>query len=303
MFSKIFNVFSRRESLKETGVKPLSPEFRNRVIMLLQDELGFSFNDMLATLQRKLAYLHGKFQLADSRSGSSHLEDVINFLMTCKDEYFLDAIELIFCSNINGVSWPDNALIPSINEFLRVDNLPYHLTGYVVEKSESLYRGTPATSIEISEFPKIIRRDNELVYKKALEPALEILSGKEFKHANQEFLAALEDHRKGDYRDCLTKCGSAFESTMKVLCKKTSISFKETDTASTLIKALLKNGQLDGYWEQPLILIATIRNRLSSSHGAGTKAKEPSEHVASYVINSTAAAVILLYKEFCYINT
>src|SRR4029450_5031974 len=30
------------------------------------------------------------------------------------------------------------------------------------------------------------------------------------------FLNALEDYRKGDYGDCLTKCTSAFESALKI---------------------------------------------------------------------------------------
>jgi len=85
---------------------------------------------------------------------------------------------------------------------------------------------------------------------------------------------------------------------MKALCSKNSISYKENDTASILLKALLKNGQLDGYWEQPLILIATLRNRLSSSHGAGTQPKDIPEHVATYVLNNnTADAVLLLSSE------
>ncbi|WP_376741120.1 DUF7014 domain-containing protein [Yersinia enterocolitica] len=93
-----------------------------------------------------------------------------------------------------------------------------------------------------------------------MEPALTLLNVAKFKHANDEFLRALEDHRTGYYRDCLTKCGSAFESVMKVLCAKNSLPFKETDTASTLLRILLGNRQLNQFWEQPLILIATLRN-------------------------------------------
>lgn len=130
-----------------------------------------------------------------------------------------------------------------------------------------------------------------------MQPALTLLAAPEFKHANDEFLKALEDQRKGDYRDCLTKCGSSFESVMKVLCTKQSIPFKETDTTSALLSTLLTNSQLDRYWEQPLMLIATLRNRLSSSHGAGTQAKKIPEHVAAYIVNSTASAILLLCGE------
>lgn len=299
MFKNIFNVFSRREQLP-AGLehKPLPLAFRNRVIMLLQDELQYSFDDFLGALHRKLAYLHGKFQLMGQQSRSSHQDDLINFLLTCKDEYFLDVLELIFRSDLQQVKWPENALIPSINEFFRVDDVPYYLTGYLVEEYQTSFHGSPATAIRIAEFPTVIRRDSELLHQNAIKPALNVLSGGAFKHANSEFLKALEDHRKGDFGDCLTKCGSAFESVMKVLCSKKSIPFKETDTAATLLKALLNNGQLDAYWEQPLILIATLRNRLSSSHGAGTQPKKTPEHVATYMVNATASGVLLLSSEF-----
>ncbi|PTQ87813.1 abortive infection family protein [Nitrosomonas ureae] len=299
MLDKIFNVFSRREkTIVDSQAISLPIEFRNRVVMLLRDELQDSFVDCLSILRNKLAYLHGKFQLNDSRHHSEVHEDALHFMCTCKDEYFLDVIELIFNSDISGVSWPDNTMIPAINQFFQIDDLPFHLTPYVTEELEMSFYGTSTTETRIAEYPRVIRKDKEVIYKFALEPALQILRGKEFKSANSEFLNALEDQRKGDFRDCLTKCGSAFESTMKVLCKKNSISYKETDTATSLLKSLLQNSQLDSYWEQPLILIATLRNRLSSSHGAGSQSKNVPPHVAAYVVNATASAIVFLESEF-----
>ena len=85
---------------------------------------------------------------------------------------------------------------------------------------------------------------------------------------------------------------------MKVICHRKRIPFKQTDTASTLMKSLLTNSSLEAFWEQPLILIATLRNRLSSSHGAGTVPKAVPDHVAAYVINATASAIVFLADEF-----
>jgi len=299
VFGRLFNLFSKREQ-HTPGSEPrlLSQKFRNRVVMLLQDELQYSFSEVLTALHRKVAYLHGEFQFSDAGRHTSPADDLLHFLMTCKDEHFLDVIELIFCSDLPGISWPDNALVPSINEFFRIDNLPYHLTGYSMEEFETTFHGSPTTGYRIAEYPRVIRRESEVLHQYAIEPALHLLNQMEFQHANDEFLAALEDYRKGDCGDCLTKCGSAFESVMKVLCAQNSIPFKDTDTAATLLKALLSQGQLDGYWEQPLILIATLRNRLSSSHGAGSHPKKIPMHVAKYVVNATASAILLLSDEF-----
>lgn len=299
MFKELFKAFSRRElASTRTQSKPLSKEFRNRVVMLLQDQQQESFSYFLEQLHKPVSFLYGKPRLSTSASISSRADDLFEFLFSCKDEHFLDVIELIFKSKLPGISWPDNPMISSINDFLSVDNLPYYLTGYTLETYEDSFHGTPTTTSKITEFPRIIRKENEALHQEAIEPALHLLRATMFKHANAEFLRALEDHRKGDFRDCLTKCCSAFESTMKVLCDKQSISFKQTDSASVLLRALLAKSKLETYWEQPLVLIATLRNRLSSSHGSGTQSIAVPRHVASYAINATASAIVLLVDEF-----
>lgn len=131
----------------------------------------------------------------------------------------------------------------------------------------------------------------------AIEPALELLRGSEFAFANREFLEALEDYRKADYGDCLTKCGSAFESVLKVICTRKKWPHSTTDTAAPLLKTVITHTGIDSFFEQPLLLVATIRNRLSNSHGAGTASREVTVAKAEYAINATAAAILLLVKE------
>ena len=300
MFTEIFRVFSRRERPNaKQPLKPLTKEFRNRVFMLLRNQMGGSFEDFLNEWHTPVAYLIGTPRLSPTVPTTSHAEDLLNFLFHCKDENFLDIIELIFRSNISGISWPNNPLIPAINEFFQVDDLPYHLTGYATVAYEEITSyGSRQTGIRLTEYPRIISKENEVLHTEAIQPALHLLSGNAFKLANTEFLKALEDHRKGDFSDCLTKCGSAFESTMKIICEKHAIPFKQTDTAATLLKAIIGKSQLDTFWEPPLILIATLRNRLSSSHGAGSQPKVVSRHIATYAINATASAIVLLASEF-----
>lgn len=297
MLRDLFEVFSRREkTLSYPQRKPLSREFRNRVVMLLRDHLQGGFGDFLSEIHRQLGYLHGRPQLSKGYSHLSRDNDVFEFLFSCKDEHFLDVIEITFKCDLPGISWPSNPLIASINTFFAIDSLPYHLTNYtVVESQDTKYGGTV---IKLTEYPRIIAKENDAVHQGAIQPALQLLNSNAFQHANAEFLKALEDHRKGDYQDCLVKCCSAFESVMKVLCDKRGIAYKQTDPASQLIKALMSKSQLDSFWEQPLTLIATLRNRLSSAHGAGTQAKVVPHHVATYAVNATASAILLLVGEF-----
>ena len=108
---------------------------------------------------------------------------------------------------------------------------------------------------------------------------------------------ALEDYRKGDLGDCVAKCGSAFESVLKIICEKKRWPYQQTDTAARLLATVLSRTTLDPFFEQPLLLIATIRNRRSTAHGAGVQPKSVSPQVARFALNATATAILLLVEE------
>ena len=128
-------------------------------------------------------------------------------------------------------------------------------------------------------------------------PALELLADPAYETANKEFREALDDYRTGDLGDSLTKCGSAFESVLKILIARKGWPCQENDTAATLIRTVLANTTLDGYFESLLMIVPTLRNRLSSSHGAGTSSRTVSRHRVRYALNATAAAILLLVDE------
>ena len=146
-------------------------------------------------------------------------------------------------------------------------------------------------------YPKVIMKESEVLHANAIAPALTLLQRPHFRGANSEYLAALEDYRKGDIADCLTKCGSAFESVLKVICHRKNWAYKETDTAVALIKIVLPQTNLDSYFESLLIIVGTLRNKLSSAHGAGMTVKQPAPHLAQYAINATASAILLIAQE------
>ena len=301
-FADIFKVFSKRNLATNERSKQLSQEFRNRVLLLLvtimppnqQAFLGLNSGpaEFWWDLREQLLFLHGRISLTD-HPNTNPGNDVLDFLSQCQEEYFLDAIELVFKSNhIRGHSHPRTGrqvqvdkLIEDINQFFDVDGLPYYLTGFTYEQ------------YQVTAFPQIIRRDNTALHQTAIEPTLTLLSHPRFSSANEEFLDALKDFRAKDYRDCIVKCGSSFESVMKVICESKGWPYTQTDTAGPLIKNLLPHTKLDSYFQDPLTLIATIRNRLSKAHGAGTQKKTVPRHVASYIINATASAILLLVEE------
>lgn len=311
----IFEVFSRRRDHPTIGMRDDIPATtRNRVFLWCGDIFsnrraysggGDYTNEFWEEIHRFLQLRHGRWQLSDSRSGlSSRAEDAIAFLSSCSGTDFLDFLEYTFrVECFFHVSLPEAEVVAELNELLRADNLPYVVTDFVKEQVREVMQGPPpfggheGTVIKTLAFPAVIARDSEVVHTHVIEPALRLLQAAAFKSANAEYLEALEDYRKGDLGDCLTKCGSAFESVMKVICERKGWAYKQTDSAGPLVKTILDHTNLDNYLESALMIVATLRNRLSKAHGAGVETRNVPRHLAAYALNSTAAAVLLLVAE------
>ncbi len=289
-FSEIFKVFSKRVGSQIKPEKALTQSFRNRVFMRCRDL--FQGSDFWREIHSKLTYLHGQLRLT-TINAESPVEDALSFLQSCADEHFLDFVEYIFPTQAyRHVSSREN-LVEDINEFLLQDELPYVLTDFVWTKG---HNGQYET-ITLAAYPQVIRKDSEVLYRSAIQPALQLLREPDFSAANKEFLKALEHFRKQDYGDCLTKCGSALESVLKVICARNKWPYQETDTASPLLKTVINNSGLEKFFEQPLVLVATMRNKLSTAHGAGGASRNVTKAKAEYTINATAAAILLLVTE------
>lgn len=302
-FRQLFDSFSRRSEPRKE-VRALTNEFRVRVIMLCNDtfpadSVGFGdsyFTRFWTDARKRMAYQQGKPSLSDAHSRDP-FKDAVTYLTTCSDPQFLDFVELIFRTDVYFETHAGERLsVETINDFLRLDDLPYALTPLVWESTEESLFGRQTTTFRVAEHPRVIRRDDEVVHREAIEPTLALLAHRQFTSANHEFLEALSDFRKGDYGDCLTKCGSSFESTMKIICARHGWPYGEKDTASVLLKTVIERSNLDPFFQEPLMIVATLRNRLSKSHGAGTQQRLVSGAKAKFAINSTAAAILLLVE-------
>ncbi len=291
---------------------------------------GYKIADFWMTLRDKLRYKQGRVQLTD-RGQPTVIMEVEAFLLKCSDEDYLDFIEMFFQSEDLPKYFSDSELkeaVGNINRFFTEDDLPYSLTEFSISKSKTLKprinrllfqlfggfrfrwsespwvksshmqpKSHPIRIPTIEAYPQIIRRDSQLLHQTAIQPALELLSNPAFRSANLEFLGALSDFRNKDYADCVVKCGSAFESVMKVICDQKKWPYKQTDTTEPLLNAIFQRAGLEPFFKQPIMLVATIRNRLSSAHGSGAKSRVVPKHVANYSINATASAILLLVEE------
>lgn len=309
----IFDVFSRRHNMPDTSHYAIPNSTRNRVFLWCAEVFANRRSfiggrdctyEFWQEIHRALSLRHGLPRLSSAQSGASSVaEDAVAFLSSCDDAEFLDFLEYIFRVDcFFHVSQSKIEVVAELNELLRADNLPYHLTDFVERQVQKVveelpFFGQERTVIETLAYPTIISRENEVVHARTIEPALKILQSPLFKSANEEYLDALEDYRKVDFGDCLVKCASAFESVMKIICHEKNWPCRETDTARTLVNTILKHSNLENYFEPMLMIVATLRNRLSKAHGAGKGTRRIPRHIAAYALNTTAACILLLAGE------
>ncbi len=204
----------------------------------------------------RFTYLLGRLRLSNNL-GDSQIEEVLRFLSDCSDEHFLDFIEGIFQVDSYFRACPDeNVMVGEVNHLLLLEDLPYAITPFIRETRTEQVWGRPQEVRALVSYPKVVLREDQVLHAEAVAPAIQLLADKGFSSANQEFLAALDDYRKGRYGDCLTKCGSAFESTLKLICARRKWAYQPTDTAGELLRVVRTNSGMDTYFEQPLLLIA-----------------------------------------------
>ena len=310
MFQKLFDVFSARPEAATKKTHEIPPTTRTRVLIWVNElyrgaradsgilSAGDYSVEFWQEIARRVLYRTGDTRVAQTSSWQSGPQGVMQqYVFDCPGEQFLDFLEDIFSVNVfwrvGGVGSHDETIIDELNALLALDKLPYSVTNFVREtiRSDNSYSTRTLT------FPKVILKESDVLHANATMPALELLQRPHFRSANSEYIAALEDYRKADYSDCLTECGSAFESVLKVICDRKGWPYKQTDTAKALISTVISNTNLDSYFESVLTIIATLRNRMSSAHGAGTAVKEPAAHLAQYALNATASAIILVARE------
>ncbi len=292
----LFEVFSRRKAASAVTSLPITSTFRNRVFLLCRDVIGQTgyMTAFWEEVHQKLEYLHGTPVLAPHANPSSRSEDTLSFLTNCESDSFLDFVEYIFRVDPFWRVHDKQGFVDQINRFFDIDGLPYFLTDYLEVSEVGSHHGYPTTTIRVAAYPQVAMKEHGVTHAEAITPVLNLLSDPRFAAANAEFLDALHDYRHRDFGDCLTKCCSSFESVMKVLCDQNGWPYKQTDTASTLVDTVVKNTGLDSFFTQPLMLVATMRNRLSKAHGAGLALKDVPQHIAQFAITTSAASILLL---------
>jgi HEPN domain-containing protein len=136
-------------------------------------------------------------------------------------------------------------------------------------------------------------------------PALQLLADPRFKGADQEFRAAHDHYKAGEYKDCAVDALNALESTMKVICDQKKWAYQKGARATDLLKVLRREQLFPEFADQSFEqLIATLKSGLptvrneTGGHGQGAKPVAVPEYVASYALNLAATKIRFLVEAF-----
>ena len=319
----IFDSFSSRRTTLEIGYsfKPKKKRdkwetgnFKERTLLLYSQLTNGSWNtdrfqaqvgrghEFWVEVHARLQMLYGEYAISRRRVNSP-LEDLKGFLNECSTERFFDFVEQSFrVEALRYLVHEENRLVEGINEVLRFSSVPYQLTRMVkrVEQNDTESYGIdgPGTyTVTITAYPMFIGTNEEITHEQGVWPALAVLEAPHFEAANGELRTALEKYKNNEFEECLTRCGSCFESVLKILCTRKGWNPKKGSTIRPLLGEVVKKSEIPSFLEQPLISIATIRNRLSSAHGGGSQKRIATRSIAQYTITSTCAAIVLLTEE------
>lgn len=244
--------------------------------------------DVYKAIHYDLAREYGMEELDDDpRSGPN--EKLFEFIRgPASAAQVLDAIEvsLAYAEKIQGPYYNASAKVEmSVGDAVEELNVRFReaAVGYQYESDQ------------------IIRIDSQFVHAEVVKPALTLLCDQRYKGAQEEFLNAHKHYREGNYKECLTDCLKAFESTLKTICDIRKWPYSKTDAAKALIQVCFNNalvppalqsqfGALQAVLESG---VPTLRNKLSG-HGQGAVPTAVPSYLAAYTLHLTAANIVFL---------
>ena len=281
----------------------LTEGFRVQVVQMWSEDLCRITSDTREYFRRPVTKLRrelAEFRLPPTKTHSSlsYQSELCKFFLNEKDiEKALSAIELTFVEE--SVMDPDvpyltNRELDQLNQAVEELNLRFkeHGIGYQLESEQ------------------IIRVDSEFTHSEIVKPCLKLLSHKRdlLKGAEDEFLTAHKHYRKRENKNAVVWCNKAFESTMKAICVDRNWMSKtkaKNAIAAELVSKCVENGLVPDYWEKKYTNGITVLlkhgvppgRHKHGSHGQGAEITEVEDHLVSYVLNMTGAAIKFLCEQ------
>ncbi len=269
---------------------------RVQIVHILNDAVGsdsvsYQSNHYCFTYIRDvLLKEHALFELVKYPKDPQY--DVLNyFLALDEDDKVLDVVDLAFGAiqltedhyQFKQHSTPKISPIEAVEELNQ--RFKQHGIGYQFES------GT------------LIRIDTQLIHNEIIKPALQLLSAKAYKGANEEFLKAHEHYKHDRYQECLVDALKALESVIKSICDTKGWTYQTSDSIKNLLKIIFDKELLPAFMESEFSALrglleggtSVVRNKLGG-HGQGAELKNVPGYWARYALNTAASNILLLVE-------
>jgi len=96
---------------------------------------------------------------------------------------------------------------------------------------------------------KIIRADSEYLHSQTVGPAIQLLHAEGFKGAEDEFMEAHQNYRKGDFATAINKANHAFETTIKTICDRMKRGLPKKLNAKDLLDHCFAKGLIPAHMQ------------------------------------------------------
>jgi hypothetical protein len=286
-----WDLFSKRDKpLPDTFVYDEVHEgLRNQIIHIWRDTLGTIRRfDPYQRIHNIICREHGRLFLLVPNAKPD--EDLLNFFLRSADtDIVLDIIETSFRIVKSDVESDPVAMSVALHS----GGAYVPPAEHAVDELNHRFRENGVGYEFNWDANQLLCVKSMAIHQETVRPALSLLAEPRFETANQEYLEAHKHFRKGEYGDCLTECCKALESTIKIVCDQKGWGYGPRAAANELLQTYISRSGLPTFFQNPLILIATLRNRFDA-HGGGTTPATVPEHLAKYSLHATASAIVLL---------
>ena len=237
--------------------------------------------------------VHLYHPLRDALGGNDPFGVLQHFLMHPKvpREAFLDFLEASL-RNRRAPNY-DNGFIETVNRVLEEYGSAYLLTHYAYSKR---VQDNGLEVNDITAYPRAYLKQESVVQKEAIEPALEIFSDPAYLSPAADFRTALGRHRTGDYDGCVTSCAAAVEGVIKVAAKRLGWRKVKGNGLGKLAQSFLGRSSLPDTLLRAFYVLADYRSAEGDAHGHASKS-EPTEAVARFFVGWAATLIVLVQSE------
>jgi Domain of unknown function (DUF7014)/AbiJ N-terminal domain 4 len=223
-------------------------------------------------------------------------EQVLNFILECDTEGFIDAVELCFLIV--------HRIVRQAGEYTRSE-------GGITEEADEAIANLNYRFQEhrfgysfVADAGELIRIDSQYLHANVVEEGFKLLKRGGFTGAEAEFADAHKEYRKGENKDAIAKALNSVESTIKTICLRRKWAIPPNAASKDLIKVIFDNeliarsheaffGALRAVLESGL---PTVRNKSTASHGQGPAIVVVPPHVAAFALHLAASSIVLLVE-------